>query len=310
MTAKFAQLDALLSSAIRADEKLHARLEQLRNAPSPKETKQPATDIVILRDKYQAVSAYIQSLDKSTTWLKEQAELGVEIQLQPDAGAFIQHLKSAILKVMEPAASREPIATDLKEVILGLGLGLGDSYAEAEKVYGDLWTEAWECINTVLNKFDHDDLIHCTYASVAAVIGLLELRRVAAKELRRHLVCKIESATSSDDPSSYRPATQFLDLEFKTIKLIRTALKKHPWIRTHKPNPQRLVIHAGDWMKMKFEQDAQNFKNLEVSTATMTAVQRYIENVRAAQEAFEKKEEAERKPQGTRTPTIYKTSPY
>jgi len=50
-----------------------------------------------------------------------------------------------------------------------------------------------------------------------------------------------------EDTSAYLPASHFFDNRFTTFKAIRKALDNNPWIRRHKPSPQRLTIHPGDW---------------------------------------------------------------
>jgi hypothetical protein len=52
-----------------------------------------------------------------------------------------------------------------------------------------------------------------------------------------------------DDESVYRPMKEFVKEPFDTFAKVTSILKKNPWIRTLKPNPRRLKIHAGDWQK-------------------------------------------------------------
>lgn len=59
---------------------------------------------------------------------------------------------------------------------------------------------------------------------------------------------------ATDNSGSMRPAKEFFDSTFATdIKAVHRYLKKYPWVRTEKPSKQRLMIHAGDWMKMRAE---------------------------------------------------------
>jgi hypothetical protein len=65
------------------------------------------------------------------------------------------------------------------------------------------------------------------------------------------------TATSIEDDSAYRPASEFLAPErFPTLKAIGKALAANPWIRSRRPTGKngkpisnRLNIHAGDWHK-------------------------------------------------------------
>jgi hypothetical protein len=77
-----------------------------------------------------------------------------------------------------------------------------------------------------------------------------------------------------EDESAYRPANEFLRGAFDTPKKVTAALKKHPWIRRRKPSPQRLEIHAGDWMRMEGQRDAAGFDALDVPAKIVDEVVR------------------------------------
>lgn len=79
----------------------------------------------------------------------------------------------------------------------------------------------------------------------------------AVKELRDHFA-ELEppppppadppAPLVTDDP--FRPAKEFLDTErFPDFKTIHKHLAAHPEVRTRKPSPRRLKIHAADWIK-------------------------------------------------------------
>jgi hypothetical protein len=73
-----------------------------------------------------------------------------------------------------------------------------------------------------------------------------------------------------DDP--YRPAKEFLGLDgADTYKALRATLKRHPQIRTRKPSPQRLEIHAGDWLAVTSAGDAAAFHALDASPERVEA---------------------------------------
>jgi len=53
------------------------------------------------------------------------------------------------------------------------------------------------------------------------------------------------------DLTAYRPAKEFLGEDVPTYKALRRVLRENPHIRTRKPGPQRLEVHAGDWAAWK-----------------------------------------------------------
>jgi hypothetical protein len=76
----------------------------------------------------------------------------------------------------------------------------------------------------------------------------------------------------ADDDGAYRPATRFLDSRrFPTYKRLHKALKKNPWIRTRKPSPQRLEVHAGDWDRYLALLDAAGFDALDMGAENVDA---------------------------------------
>ena len=56
-------------------------------------------------------------------------------------------------------------------------------------------------------------------------------------------------AVGGVDDDAFRPASEFVKGPFDTFAKVRKVLKQNTWIRTQKPNKQRLKIHAGDWQK-------------------------------------------------------------
>jgi hypothetical protein len=77
-------------------------------------------------------------------------------------------------------------------------------------------------------------------------------------ENTRPLVERMATAYSvhtESAPSAYRPAKEFLDADKgpKDYDELHQFLKSHPEIRTRRPWSQRLLIHAGDWMRYRRE---------------------------------------------------------
>jgi hypothetical protein len=68
----------------------------------------------------------------------------------------------------------------------------------------------------------------------------------------------------ADDDSAFRPASEFLDpSRVPDYKRLQRILRANPWIRTRKPSPQRLQIHAGDWHDCLSRLDAAGFDALD-----------------------------------------------
>jgi hypothetical protein len=91
-----------------------------------------------------------------------------------------------------------------------------------------------------------------------------------------------ETMAPPTDDSAFRPASESLDsTRFKTYKQLHAALKANPWIRTRKPSPQRLEIHAGDWQRFRNALDTAGFESLDVSAETAEG---FMAEVRERQE--------------------------
>ena len=79
------------------------------------------------------------------------------------------------------------------------------------------------------------------------------------------------------DPRSFMPASQALadwkpGADFKKLNKVLTAL---PYIRTRKPSPQRLEIHAGDWARFRrFWEDASSQDDDDRMAEVRTNVER------------------------------------
>jgi hypothetical protein len=91
-------------------------------------------------------------------------------------------------------------------------------------------------------------------------------------------------ATPAEDTTAYRPAKEFLDdKRFTTHKRLLAALRAHPWIRTWKPSPQRLCIHAADWLVFRKGLDDAAFDALDAPAETVEA---FLAGVRERQQAI------------------------
>jgi hypothetical protein len=99
----------------------------------------------------------------------------------------------------------------------------------------------------------------------------------------------------ADDPTAYRPASEFLDDDrFPTHAAIRKALDANPWIRTRRPKgkngkpiPNRLEIHAGHWHE--FLQQPQPVDPLDNPAPIVDAV---MELERSKEEARKRQDDA------------------
>jgi hypothetical protein len=49
------------------------------------------------------------------------------------------------------------------------------------------------------------------------------------------------------DDAAFVPASSLLFDQYDTLKKLKAMLRLNPQIRTRKPSPQRLLVHAGDW---------------------------------------------------------------
>jgi hypothetical protein len=100
-----------------------------------------------------------------------------------------------------------------------------------------------------------------------------------------------EDAQPADDDSAFRPAKRCLDeTRFRNFKRLRAVLKANPWIRTRKPSPQRLKVHAGDWDRYLAMLDEAGFDALDVSAETMDA---FLAEMRRRQEEIRRRKAGE-----------------
>jgi hypothetical protein len=96
---------------------------------------------------------------------------------------------------------------------------------------------------------------------------------------------------AADDDTAFRPAKEFLDAtRFTTFKRLRAVLKRNPWVRTRKPSPQRLEIHAGDWHRYIAMLDGAGFDALDVAGETADA---FLAEVRQRQADIRRRKEQE-----------------
>jgi hypothetical protein len=103
-----------------------------------------------------------------------------------------------------------------------------------------------------------------------------------AEDLDRSLASP--AAAAPVDLSAFIPAKDCLDPPHcPTYKTLRAILDGHPEIRTHKPSPQRLLIHAGDWHRYTARRDANAFEALDTDPATVNA---FLADTQARQEAI------------------------
>jgi hypothetical protein len=98
---------------------------------------------------------------------------------------------------------------------------------------------------------------------------------------------RLPEAGQVTDDSAYRPAKRFLDgNRFRSHKRLSAALKRNPWIRTRKPSPQRLEVHAGDWDRYLAMLDEAGFDALDVAAETADA---FLTEVRRRQEEIRRR---------------------
>jgi hypothetical protein len=62
---------------------------------------------------------------------------------------------------------------------------------------------------------------------------------------------------ANDEIGDYVPASYCLDTDMlTTYKKLTAFLRRHPEIRTRKPNRQRLLVHAADFMRAQSQEEA------------------------------------------------------
>jgi hypothetical protein len=116
-------------------------------------------------------------------------------------------------------------------------------------------------------------------------LDLLEIE--CMHELERLEGERVKTAAQAGDRAAYRPATEILAASsFPTYKALRAYLDKHPEIRTLKPSKQRLLVHAGDWMRCCSRQDDTAFEALDESPEAVAA---FLEEAEARQEAIRRR---------------------
>ena len=95
-----------------------------------------------------------------------------------------------------------------------------------------------------------------------------------------------QQETVGEDESAYRPAKEFYGdgKPIADIKKLHKVLKENKWIRSCKPNPQRLRIHAGDMHKY-LSQPKQAADPLDLPSEVVDAAVRAVEQRKAEERA-------------------------
>jgi hypothetical protein len=84
-----------------------------------------------------------------------------------------------------------------------------------------------------------------------------------------------------DDPTAFRPAKEFVDAgRFRTARLVKKALRDHPWVRRRHPSRFRLLIHAGDMHELKRRLDGAEFAALDAIPAVAAAFEAAVKPTR------------------------------
>ena len=95
----------------------------------------------------------------------------------------------------------------------------------------------------------------------------------------RILAQPIDAAVGDDDPSSYVPASKLKADSRLTQRKFMAAIKEHG-VRTRKPSPQRLTVHAGDWMRCTAAMERANFNVLDSIDDQLASVEFRKQGVR------------------------------
>jgi hypothetical protein len=76
-----------------------------------------------------------------------------------------------------------------------------------------------------------------------------------------------------DDDSAYRPASEFVARDCRNYKEFQKILKDNGSIRKRNPSPQRLEVHAGDWMKYMAAKAKAGFDSLDIRGEVVDEIQ-------------------------------------
>jgi hypothetical protein len=105
-----------------------------------------------------------------------------------------------------------------------------------------------------------------------------EMRRLVARMARERAIVVNASARAKRteanlDLSAFRPAKEFVGQHEMTshTKLNRFLEKHQDEIRTYKPNPRRLFVHAGDWAAYWSREGKRQFEALDTDSIAAAA---------------------------------------
>jgi hypothetical protein len=79
------------------------------------------------------------------------------------------------------------------------------------------------------------------------------------------------------DATAFVPAKELLKKPFDTYPRLRAALEKNRWIRTRKPSPQRLEVHAGDWHRFLAQRQSAPPDPLDLPAEVVDAAVRVVQ---------------------------------
>jgi hypothetical protein len=192
-------MEVMRRDSAKAQELLTIRLDELQHADFEAESQD---DILVLEDKYRAVTKFIQFTDEMLQWIRSKTDRTAELLEHEGVAKLAREIRQFAEKGETPAPSCEVIQKDLIEA----AGRLDPLFTEARNRAALYCTEAWDEVDSYMHIIEDDDLAAELWLDAwRATLDYVSLSLFPAKLLREELMKRLVAARkerTADEPPS------------------------------------------------------------------------------------------------------------
>jgi hypothetical protein len=192
-------IEAMRRDAAKARGLLTTRLDELQNADFRAESQD---DVLVLEDKYRAVTKVIESTDEMLQWIRSKTERTAELQ----EGEGVANLAREIRQFAEREETSAPSCTVIQKDLIGASGRLDPHYTEARNRAARYCIESWDEADAYMHVIEDDDLAAELWLDAwRATLDYVSLSLFPAELLREELMKRLAATrkerTSDECPS-------------------------------------------------------------------------------------------------------------